>query len=334
MELVNLTPYAADTAITMDGTGTELLLVVVKATFLLTDGAPALAPEQAPPVSADAYAGEPDASSLVQATETTLYKPAADVVVQGSAFPPRGRGSEALVALEIGPIRKIIRVVGDRRWKNARGVDMSTPEPFVEMPLTYERAFGGRDASASPPEAWPKNPVGVGFRGKGSRAPVAGTPLPNLEDPQRPTSRATDRLPARAFGPIAPSWSPRVAYAGTYDAVWQRNRMPFPPVDFDARFHQVAPADQVLAGYLTGGEGVGLTGMRAGGGAYRFTLPALAPEVVVRVDGERVTPAVRCDTLAIDARAQTFSLLARATVRVHGRVPAIEWIKVQERACA
>jgi hypothetical protein len=333
MELVNLTPYAADISITMDGDGSEMLLVMVKATFVLGDGLPALAPEQDKPVLADEYAGEPDRSSLVRAAESCLFKPAADVVVSGSAFSPRGRGSETLVALELGPIRKVIRVIGDRAWKSARG-DISSPQPFVEMPLTYERAFGGRDASAAPPEAWPENPVGVGFRGQGSRAPLAGAPLPNLEDPRQPITRPTDRPRSRGLGPIAPSWSPRPGYAGTYDAAWQRQRMPFPPLDFDPRFGHAAPIDQVLPGYLVGGEAVSLTGMRPAGGVYRFTLPALAPEVIVRVAGERDTPPLSCDTLAIDAKAQTFSLLARATLRVHGRVPAIQWIKVQERARA
>jgi hypothetical protein len=318
----------------MDGTGSEMLLVVVKATFTLGDGPTALVPEQPPPVRADAYAGEPDATSLVSAAEMMLFKPAADVVVRGSAFTPRGRGSEALVSLELGPIRKVIRVVGDRTWKDARGNEVSAPQSFVEMPVVYERAFGGRDGSAAPPESWPENPVGIGFRSQSSRASLKGALLPNLEDPNRPLRRAGDRVPACAFGPIAPFWSPRVELAGTYDATWMKKRMPFLPDDFDPRFHQVAPRDQVLPGYLTGGETVSVLGMRAEGGTFTVTLPPLAPEVVVRVAGERHLLPVHCDTLTVDTRSRTFSLLARATLRVHGRVPEIEWIKVQETARA
>ena len=74
------------------------------------------------------------------------------------------------------------------------------------------------------------------------------------------------------LAPICAHWMPRRQYAGTYDARWEQSRAPYLPADFDPRFFQVAPADQVVPGYLTGGEPVELFGVSPWG-PVRFTLP-------------------------------------------------------------
>lgn len=139
-----------------------------------------------------------------------------------------------------------------------------------------------------------------------------------------------DRPVPRGFGPIAPDWSPRPAHAGTYDARWKRDRMPLLPTDFDPRFHQVAPPDQVLPGYVAGGELVTITSVRPGGDGFHFAVPVVRPTVVVRIANERHTPPVRCDTLAIDCEAEKISLVFRATLPVAGVVSDLAWIKVEE----
>jgi hypothetical protein len=105
--------------------------------------------------------------------------------------------------------------------------------------------------------------------------------------------------------------------------------MPLPPADFDPRFDHAAPPDQVLRGYVAGGELVSITSVRPDGGSYRFALPALAPEVVVRIGGERQTPRFVCDTVVIDCAAQRLWLVGRAATSVHGRIAELEWIKIQ-----
>src|SRR5512139_3370203 len=145
MELINLTPFAAERLILMNGEGFEVLLVVVKATYAIQDGAPVLAEVQEGVVLADEYVGEPGESSLRRAAETSLGKPAADVVVTGSAYSRRDRPTEALVILDIGPVRKAVMVRGDRVWEGRLGGRPSSPQAFVSLPLVYERAFGGTD---------------------------------------------------------------------------------------------------------------------------------------------------------------------------------------------
>jgi hypothetical protein len=334
MELVNLTPFAAERLILMNGEGFEVLLVVVKATYGLRAGVPEVADVQEAVVMADEYLGEPGASSVRRAAETSLGKPAADVVVTGAAWSRRDRRTEALVVLDIGPVRKALMVRGDRVWEGRLWTSAPSPRPFESIPLVYERAFGGVDRTTDPVEAWPENPVGRGFRGKGSKAQVAGTALPNLEDVYQPITKPTDRPPSRCLGPIGPGWQPRPQFAGTYDALWRRERMPFPPADFDSRFEHPVPPDQVLPGYIAGGEQLTLSGVRPDGGGYRFALPALQPKVVVRIAGERVTPKVCCDTVIVDSEAENLCLVCRAVLKVQGRVSDIDWIKVEEQAHA
>jgi hypothetical protein len=62
------------------------------------------------------------------------------------------------------------------------------------------------------------------------------------------------------FGPVPPDQLPRRKYAGTYDAAWAAERMPLLPLDFDPRFNQVAPANQIVTPHLRGDEPVRLTG--------------------------------------------------------------------------
>jgi len=336
MELVNLTPYAVERAIGMDGDGRETLLVAVKATFALTAGGKddlVLAEEQPPLVMADEYSGEPGLSSISRASEMAPFKPGADLLVHGCAYPSRERDAETQVVFSVGRLQKAVWVTGDRAWEGSRGAP-SRPIPLARMPLVYERAFGGRDDSPGTPDACAENPVGVGFRAARSRLPVAGARLPNLEDPAQPMRAPDDRPAPRGLGPIAPSWSPRPRYAGTYDAAWQRQRLPLLPQDFDPRFHQAAPADQVLPGYLAGGEPVAITSVRPGGRGFQFSVPALRPAVVVRVGQQRETPPAPCDMLILDCEAALLSLVFRASLPIQGRLADLAWIKIEEPAGA
>lgn len=329
MDLVNDTPFAAERFLMLGGDGLERLVVVVKATFVAAPGAPRVADEQAPVATADAYRGEPATSSLVEAADAVTFKPATDVLVRGFAYTAPSDRTAVLAAFRVGPLQKGIRVVGDRRWERTLGfVRSSAPAPFARMELAWERAFGGADASRpDAPDACAENPVGVGFRARGSRLPVDGAPLPNLEDPAAPVRSPGDRPAPRAFGLVAPHWAPRSRHAGTYDDAWRKDRHPLLPEDFDARFFQVAPPDQVFPGYVRGGEPVVVAGMTQEGG-LSFALPALAPHAAVRVGDEDERLGGACDTVAIDCEQRTVTVTWRAALVVQGRVGRVRWVRI------
>ncbi|HYD41573.1 MAG TPA: DUF2169 domain-containing protein [Anaeromyxobacter sp.] len=300
----NATPFAFEPVFVADEEGRPLLVPLVKATYDIAATGLTLAEEQQPPLFEGEPNGDPEVASWRYEPEGTLPKPATDVVLVGSAVAPRAGTTELMVALQVGPLRKGVRVLGDRVFfRSVGGVGMSRPAAFEEIPLQWERAFGGWDRS-HPDERKhtfePRNPVGVGYRAS-SDGYEDGLPCPNLEDPARPFRGWGDRPPPAGFGFTSPNWEPRVQYAGTYDERWQKERAPLLPRDFDRRFLSAASPGLVAAGYLRGDEPVVVSGVAAEGG-YAFRLPGVeAPRVGVQVLGAKdALVQTRLDTLVVD----------------------------------
>lgn len=331
MNLVNRTPFAVAPLVLLHE-GVETLLVVVKGTFTIERQVTRIADEQDPIVLADEYGDEPHNSSVRQPSDVTLLKPAADVLLRGYAYSTAGSRTEALVAFRVGPLKKGVRVFGDRVWDRVLGMTrLSDPSPFLKMELTYERAFGGTDTSdPDHVDRCEENPVGRGFRGRKSRLPVDGAPLPNLEEPGQLLESPEQRVRPVCFGPVAPSWKPRASYAGTYDEAWKRDLFPLLPRDFDPRFLQCAPRDQILPGYVQGGEPVVIAGASAQG-QIQCSLPTVRPELTVRLGDRAEEPLLCCDTVLLDAERLAITLVWRAQLNVQGFVPDMREVEVRFR---
>lgn len=270
--LDNRTPFAAERAWVRDRDGAEIWLVAVKATFDISpDGHTRVAGEQPPVLRAPLYHGEPGRSSIRYDADLVRTKQTTDVTVVGHAHAPKGQPVERLdVGFRIGTdFQKVVKVIGDRRWGT---LGASAPEPFVQMPLVYERAYGGVDPkSAHPEQDWDwRNPVGRGFAKTGAH--LDGTLLPNIELPGQLISGRGDRPAPAGLGAIDCHWQPRASYAGTYGEAWMASRQPLLPDDFDDRYHQSAPRDQQAPQFLRGGEPVTLLNLSPLGN-LRFTLP-------------------------------------------------------------
>ncbi|PAP75732.1 DUF2169 family type VI secretion system accessory protein [Rubrivirga marina] len=291
MEIVNPTPFAAAPAAVADLDGADLLVVIVKATYAL-DGQGGMAPAEAQREVqlADTFVGEEGASSVAYASDLAIGKTSTDVVLTGAAYPRRPGDREGEVGVQVGAAKASFRVFGEREWQSALGVTrMSRPEPFERIPLGYERAAGGTDASPSAERDHDfdaRNPVGVGFRAKRTRRVVDASPLPNFERPDALVRTPDDRPPPAPVGFVAPGWQPRAAFAGTYDAAWAETRSPRLPTDFDVRFFDVAPDGLTVPGRLRGDEHGAALGVSPQG-LLRFTLPGLAltAEVTSRAGG-------------------------------------------------
>src|SRR5262245_16089719 len=158
----------AGLSVPADKHGAEHCVVVVKGTFEPdSSGELQLAAEQQPLVYADEHYGDPATSCIRYECDFALEKPHAEVIVVGKAVAPqREPVRELMVRLEVDGRSKDVLVTGDRRWmRGASGVTASRTQPFVEMPLTYDRAFGGTDDSRGPErtDVEPRNLHGVGF---------------------------------------------------------------------------------------------------------------------------------------------------------------------------
>lgn len=330
MEFENGTPFTMQPFVHLDASGAEQLTVVLTATYdIAPDGALSLTDPQPPVVVADAFAGDAGASSMTCACELTPEKPGTDVLLTGSAIARRPRTRAMDVRLCVGTIEKVVRVFGTRRWKRRLGrASIEGPEPFDEVPLVYELAFGGVDDSPKDEKrhaAEPHNPIGRGFRAERSQLEWNGTELPQIEDPSDLITSPTQRVAPAGFGPICRHWLPRLAHAGTYDDAWVSGRLPLLPVDFDARFHQAAPEDLIATARLSGGEPVEITGCTREG-VLTTALPTRAPAIEIRVAERSETPPVALDTVHIDTRARTLRIVWKGTGRVHGELPRLRRI--------
>ena len=296
LQLDNQTPFLAHICVLPDRFGVDTLYIVVKGTVTLRPLL-ALAEVQVPITIADEYRGEPGSSSLRYASEIHVGKPGTDVLLAGSAHVTNGREAVRLqVAMTVADRRKVVQVTGNRVWRDGRP---SSPEPFQSMPLVWERAFGGSYQSDGRSGVHDRNPVGCGIPAGRSPADMEGLPLPNLEDPASLIEQAGASPTPVSFGPIAPSWLPRRAYAGTYDERWARMRAPFLPDDFDPRFFQSAVPEFAFDRYLQPGEAIQVIGAMPNG-PLSFTVPDPRLQIVVTFAGAAHRPLVHLETLFVE----------------------------------
>jgi hypothetical protein len=325
LQLDNQTPFAARITVLPDADAIDTLHVLVKATVNLSPRI-SLAKEQLPVTLADAYHGEPGRSSLREVSEMHIGKPGTDVIITGCARPPGGHPvREMLVTARVADRQRVIRVVGDRLWD--RDGRAGAPEPFEAMPLVWERAYGGVDDAGREVTGEERNPVGVGFLGDRSPGDLAGTRAPNLLDPQQPCERLGDVSDPSCFAPVAAAWLPRRHYAGTYDAAWQRQRAPYLPKDFDARFLQCAAGGFAFEHFFSGGEPISISGMAAEADVA-FEVPTVAPRVLVRIAKRTETPDAHLETLWIEPEFNRAQITWRATVSCDRHVLHVERIAI------
>jgi hypothetical protein len=316
LQVDNRTPFRPGLFLFPDPNGVETIYLALKATFALVKGQVQVAEQQTPIGKTDEFWGPPGKSSIRYAGEAHLCKPATDVVVVGAAYAPNGRPAPYFgVSISVGRLKKVLHVFGDRTWTSAvLAMVPSSPVPAVSIPLVWERSYGGQhDVGNGVVVSEPRNPVGCGFKGKRSAREMAGLPVPNLEDPRHPIQELGTCPGPSGVGFVAPSWQPRAALAGTYDDAWQRTRAPFLPTDFDPRFLQEAPADQIYPGRIQGGEPVELLNLSPAG-PQRFRLPHCEFETTVLLGGETVRPRLELETLLLEPDQDHFSMVWRGAV--------------------
>jgi hypothetical protein len=174
---------------------------LVKLTYEIKGAAAVLS--QPEPLLFDFWSDETLEPRLPPGSDYWLDKQYSDVVIRGSAFAPAGRPTPSMfVSAQIGRMAKRIAVFGKRLVEWSQGSPRpSRPEPFTEMPLLYQNAYGGLDnrvpIPAEPeqdymrsvalgmqfdhPGLYPRNPVGKGYLVLPDT--IDGIELPNLEDP-------------------------------------------------------------------------------------------------------------------------------------------------------
>ena len=170
--------------------------------FLSTAASPNLPKNSKPLIMADTFTGEPGFSAPVYEADFAPVKPRCDVLLVGSAHAPKGEPTTKVpVGLKVGSLVKSFNVLGDRVWESSGVlVSPSRPKPFLAMPLSYDRAFGGQDNFHFDPKehsAYMPNPVGKGYRRH--LIEIDGTPVPTTRKSTGPLPRPkaiTGRCPS------------------------------------------------------------------------------------------------------------------------------------------
>ena len=242
------------------------LTAIVKGTFKLKVGEPAVLDEEQFPLTGDEFEEGNPTRPIRYASDFAPFKPRADILLCGQAFAPDDRPVTSLpVSIHVGRWRKRAVVFGDRYWR--RDGSPSPPVPFVRMPLTWEKAYGG--------PAFAANPLGKGANPIVQEDGQSRLPLPNIELAGRPASRRGDVLEPAAFGPIANTWPQRLKKFGHIDEQYLKARWPWYPASMDWQYFNCAPEDQQFEGYLQGNENLDLEHLLPRVPDHRSFLPGI-----------------------------------------------------------
>jgi uncharacterized protein YjbI with pentapeptide repeats len=167
------------------------------------------------------------------ALDAGMPKVSGEYFVQARASPPGGPAPACAVRASVAGREKKLLVFGERQW---RGNEASGPEPFQELPLGWQHAYGGAGFAA--------NPAGVGH----VRPAEPGLPwrLPRVEYPQDPALRPGRPIRPAGFGARDITHPERAARVGTYDEQWLQTDYPGLARDVDWHHFNITPEDQWL----------------------------------------------------------------------------------------
>jgi hypothetical protein len=240
-----------------------------------------------------------------------------DIFVFGSAHAPAGRPTPtASVCVQLGELRREVRVFGPRTWQRVAGeLVPSKPAPFVSVPLTLRFAFGGKSVWDGLEMPWPDNPDGLGFYVEEAQA--EGQPLPQLEDPAHLIQRWDDRPPVVGFGVCPLQSGPRLAAGVTFDAEKQALTSVSPRV-----LNMAFP--ELVAAKVSPGAPMTLLGVTPAG-RLRFHLPSALPQARLRLGDAVHERPLEIDQVGVDVDAGRVFLRYRFPFRYR-------FIAEQERA--
>jgi hypothetical protein len=305
MQFENFTPWPHLLFERADTDDRRFMVLALQATFAIRSGA-ALEPARDQPdvVAADEYRGDPQTTSLLRAGVIATYKPSSDVTVEAIARSPEPK-AEWPVRLQVGAIASSLRVRGPHEWRHDddQGWTKSEPEPCKEVPIVYERAFGGSFHIDGELVEETRNPVGTGFL-PDELEDHSPRPAPQIVATDEPEHEAGGVYRPRGWAPIPSYFSPRREHIGTADETWRKTRWPRPPRDFDDAYYQCAHPDLIYPGHLRGDEAIRIEGVTADGAPIVSQLPGWCVFLLLRIEGGRmVMHPARLDHLHLDVSA-------------------------------
>ena len=297
----------------------KFFTVIVKRTYSITEKGEleALPRDDQPGILAAAPYEDDLGRSIEYPGDFDEYKPLVDVIVNGTAFAPDGQPVDQLdVSLEVKELKKTLRVFGNRRW--VRGeldeIHISDPEPFLSMPIRWEKAFGSLDNRA--------NPMGMGKYQDHETDPEDPIfSLPNIENPDELLEEFGSEVKPVGFSTVSQTWEPRTSLFGTMNAYWATFRSPLPPKDLNPRYYNAAPEDQQFED-MRGDEALNFVNLNEKFPRYQIQLPAIKPRffyVPMNKNAEEqaldlIEENIKFDTVVVDLTESLIHLVWRGRI--------------------
>ncbi len=329
--------------------GEHVLAVLLKQSYDILGDACVRAEQDDKLVPGDVHYGDPQGSSVRFESDFVPFKVATDVVFIAKAYSPGGKAVRSLIAsVVVGNVRKDVLVVGDRvaRYQEGAAPLFTEPQPFTEMQLLYERAYGGVDIYSDPKVqvVYARNPLGRGFAERNVPRAVDNLPLPNIEDPADPLTPERlcvghfmywERQPMPAgFGWVHKTWQPRASLAGVMPAdrateqelrkayaqfvppeqkeMYEQTGLP----DMDFRFFNGASSGLAVP-YLAGDEVIAAANLTPDG-RLLFHLPGERPGLVLDLgEGAQEAPVV-LHTVMVQVEERRVDMVWRAAFPYRG----------------
>jgi hypothetical protein len=226
----------------------------------------------------------------------------------------------------VGDVTRRLRATGDRVWEGEPGENarIGPPEPFVELPMTWARAFGGAarvelDPGSFVELAHPLNAEGRGHdhvteaveMGKALSCPEGFPrfdpvrPLPNIEDPDAPVAAWSDE-------PLPVCWAPVPMSSGMLAERLRRRdgESPQGPDFGDPLLFERAHPDWIIAPPPERAT-VRLEGMTQGGEPFEFDMPPARVLADLDVGGSAKRMEVRPRALVLLPEERRFYIVFR-----------------------
>lgn len=222
-----------------------------------------------------------------QVLDEGLPKPAGEFLAYGACHSAGGVPVQQLpVNVRVGGIEKTLYVFGDRHFTALGGI--SSPQPFVRMPVDATHAFGGAGHAV--------NPLGIGAVERVDTDGVPRQPLPNIETPAALVMNSRDTPAPAGYGAVPSSAPERRRQLGRFDDAWLKHTWPHLPEDTQPDYFQAAPRDQRMAGFFRGDEAVAIGNMHPSRALITTRLPGLRARCFVNRRAGNTEEFVEVDT--------------------------------------
>jgi len=325
VSFLNATRHSARALSYVDPSGQRVVIAIVKATFEQDRfGNMVPAAEPSPVRLADVHWDDNRPNSSVK-YPSDLYckKRGVDVVIVGAAMSPRPV-EHMDITVCIGALEAPLSVHGERFfYRGARGIAISPAARFEVMPIVYERAYGGAADDGRHVEERNPSGIGVAYRPEA----LIEQPAPQIEHPAFPHTHGGDAHMPMGYGATLPQWMPRRSYAGTFDDVWQATRSPVMPLDYDARFENIAHPPLQLEAPPEPGAAIAVLGMSERG-LFQCELPEIKLVLHGIRNQARETYRPQVDTLLIEPSRGRLELVYRAVFTIGRGKTSLREIRV------